>query len=168
MFQEVSRILGVDLFGIGVCCFKFTEIGVEPFIKLADQFGIHWVVVADADPAGTNYVTTAQGCLKGRPVGDHIWQLPAWDIETYLSINGYGQMYQATISPQMLTQNPLVHAVGTPEYWQHVVTKLQPKKGKPTRVAKVLEEMEKPTSVGVPLFLRDLIELAVTKAGEGD
>jgi putative ATP-dependent endonuclease of OLD family len=168
IFQEAARIRGIDLFGIGVCCFKFTEIGVEPFIRLADQFGIHWIVVADADPAGNNYIATANGCLNGRAAADHIRQMPAWDIETYLSINGYGQMYVATISPQLQAQNPTTAAVGTADYWQHVVTKLQPKKGKPTRVAGVLDEMEKPTSPGVPQYLRDVIELAVAKAGEGD
>lgn len=168
VFQEVARILGFDLFGIGVCCFKFTEIGAEPFIHLADQFGIHWIIVADSDPAGNTYVATAQDCLSGRVTADHIRQIPAWDIETYLSINGYGHMYESTISQQMLTQNPIIQAVGTPDYWKHVVTKLQPKKGKPTRVASVLEEMEKQTSLGVPQYLREVIELAVAKGGEGD
>ncbi len=167
VFQEAARILGVDLFGIGVCCFKFTEIGVEPFIRLADQFGIHWIVVADADPAGNNYVATAASCLNGRVAADYIRQIPAWDIETYLSINGYGHIYEATISPQLQAQSPIVAAVGSTDYWQHIVTKLQPKKGKPTRVATVLEEMENPTSAGVPQYIREVIELAVAKGGEG-
>ena len=167
MFQEAARILGVDLFGVGVCCFEF-NIGVEPFIRLADQFGIHWIVVVDGDNAGNNHVATAHGCLNGRVAADHIRQVPAWDIETYLSINGYGHMYVATISAQLQAQNPITVAVGTPDYWKHIVTKLQPKKGKPTRVAAVLDEMEKPTSAGVPQYLREVIELAVAKAGEGD
>jgi hypothetical protein len=65
-------------------------------------------------------------------------------------------------------QYPINVAEGTPEYWQHIVTKLQPKKGKPTRVAAVLDEMEKPTSPGVPQYLREVIELAVAKGGEVD
>ena len=125
-------------------------------------------VVADADPAGNIYVSTAQGCLNGRVATDHIRQLPAWDVETYLSINGYGHMYVATVSPQMQAQNPITDAVGTPAYWKHIVTKLQPKKGKPTRVAGVLDEMEKPASPGVPQYLREVIELAVAKGEEGD
>jgi putative ATP-dependent endonuclease of OLD family len=168
VFQEAARILGFDLFGIGVCCFKFTEIGVEPFIRLADQFGIHWIVVADADPAGDIYIATARGCLNGRVVADHIRQIPAWDIETYLSINGYGHLYVTTISPQLEAQNPITDLEGTPNYWKHIVTKLQPKKGKPTRVARVLEEMEKNASAGVPQYLREVVHLAVAKSKEGD
>ena len=77
-------------------------------------------------------------------------------------------MYVATISPQLQVQNPITAAIGTPDYWQHVVTKLQPNKGKPTRVAAILDEMEKPASPGVPQYLREVIELAVAKGGEGD
>ena len=168
VFQEAARILGFDLFGLGVCCFKFTEIGVEPFVRLADQFGIHWIVVADADGAGNGYVATAQGCLNGRNFADHIRQIPAWDIETYLSINGYGHLYKASISQQLLGLYPITDPEESVEYWKHVVTKLQPKKGKPTRVAGVLEEMEKPGSAGVPQYLRDVIALAVAKGKEGD
>lgn len=168
VFQEAARILGVDLFGVGICCFKFTEIGVEPFVCLADEFGIHWIVVADADEAGNGYVTTARGRLNSRNALEHIRQIPAWDIETYLSIHGYGHMYVATISEQLQDNHPNNFADGTDEYWKHVVTKLQPKKGKPTRVASVLEEMEKSASPGVPQYIRDVIELAVAKAGEGD
>jgi putative ATP-dependent endonuclease of the OLD family len=168
VFQEAARIQGVDLFGLGVCCFKFTEIGVAPFIRLADQFGIHWIVVADADPAGNGYVATSQSCLNGRVATDHIRQIPAWDIETYLSINGYGQMYFATISQQQLASHPITDPVGTPAYWKHIVTKLQPNKGKPSRVAAVIEEMEKPASAGVPQYLREVIELVVAKSKEGD
>lgn len=168
VFQETARILGVDLFGIGVCCFKFTEIGVESFIRLADQFGIHWIVVADADGAGNGYVTSAQGLLNGRNATDHIRQIPAWDIETYLSISGYGYMYLTTVSAQLQTQHPIADPVGTDNYWKHIVTKLQPKKGKPARVAGVIEEMEKPASAGIPQYLREVIELAVAKSEEGD
>ncbi|MEN3748771.1 DUF2813 domain-containing protein [Sphingomonas sp. HF-S3] len=168
VFQETARILGVDLFGIGVCCFKFTEIGVEPFIRLADQFGIHWIVVADADGSGNGYAAAAQGLLNGRHGADHIRQIPAWDIETYLSIHGYGHMYLATVSAQLQALYPISDPVGTDNYWKHVVTKLQPKKGKPARVAGVIEEMEKPSSRGVPQYLREVIELTVAKTGEGD
>ena len=135
---------------------------------MADEFGIHWIVIADADPAGDGYIAAAQGCLNGRGAADHIRQIPAWDIETYLSVNGYGHLYVATISQQLLAQHPIVDAPGTPAYWQHVVTKLQPKKGKPTRVARVLEEMERPGSPGVPAYLREVIELAKAKCQEGD
>jgi putative ATP-dependent endonuclease of OLD family len=167
VIQEVARIRGRDLFGEGICCFKFTELGVELFIRLAEQFGIHWIVVADGDPAGNGYVATAQGLLNGRTAADHIRQLPAWDIETYLCINGYGHLYQATISPQMLANAPNPHAVGTADYWQHVVNQLQPKKGKPTRILPVIDAIEAAGAPAVPAYLTQLIDLALLKAQEG-
>lgn len=77
-------------------------------------------------------------------------------------------MYLATVSAQLQAQHPISDPVGTDNYWKHVVTKLQPKKGKPVRVASVIEEMEKPSSPGVPQYLSDVIAMAVAKAGEGD
>jgi len=164
VLQECARILGYDLFGEGVCCFKFTELGAKLFIQLADQFGIHWIIVADSDPAGQGYVSTATGLLNGRDLAQHVRALPAWDIETYLCLNGYGQIYEASVSPQKLSTNPNPHSHGTAPYWQHVVNKLQPDKGKPTRVLAVVEAMEKDGKAKMPAYLSTLIEFAVATA----
>lgn len=165
--QEAARILGHDLFAEGVCCFKFTELGVAAFIKLADQFGIHWIVMADGDPAGTDYVNSARALLGGRPEADHIAQLPACDIETYLCLQGYGYLYAATVSPQKSATHPNPHAVGSSEYWEHVVNKLQPKSGKPTRIIAVSEAIEANGAASMPAYLKSLSDLALLKAGEG-
>lgn len=167
VIQECARILGHDLFGEGVCCFKFVELGAAPFIKLADQFGIHWIVLADGDPAGANYVATAQGLLSGRSANDHVQQLPAWDIETYLCLQGYGHFYAATISAQKQANNPNPHQAGTPQHWQHVVNKCQPDKGKPTRILPVIEAIEEAGAAAMPSFLKQFIDLALQKSKEG-
>lgn len=166
ILQETARILEKDLFGCGVCCFKFTELGAAPFIKLADQFGIHWILVADADPAGDKYIATGRLLLAGRVEAEHICQLPAWDIETYLSIHGYGHIYEETISEQLRQQNPMHFAHGTVDYWKHVVTKLQPKKGKPERVSAVVDAIEAAGPQGIPQYIRNLIEHAIAKSVE--
>jgi putative ATP-dependent endonuclease of OLD family len=110
IIQEAARILGHDLFAEGVACFEFTDLGIEPYIRLADALGIHWIATADSDPAGQDYVATAQGLLGARSAAEHIAPLPSWDIETYLCLQGYGHVYQATISPQKLQQNPVPRA----------------------------------------------------------
>lgn len=167
VIQECARILGHDLFGEGVCCFKFVELGVAPFIKLADQFGIHWIVLADGDTAGANYVATAQGLLNGRNAADHISRVPAWDIETYLCLQGYGALYEASISTQKLQNNPNTHQPGTAEFWQHVVNKLQPDKGKPTRILPVIDQLETAGAAAMPAFIKGVIDLALQKSQEG-
>lgn len=44
--------MGYDLYEDGVSCIEYTQVGVEKFIKLADQLGIEWFVLADSDAAG--------------------------------------------------------------------------------------------------------------------
>lgn len=165
--QEIARILGHDLYGEGVCCFEFTLLTAAAFIKLADQLGIHWIVVADGDPQGQKYAAAAQALLNGRAAADHISQMPAYDIETLLCLNGYGHLYQATIVQQKLAAKPNPHAVGTHDYWQHVTNELQPGRGKPARMLPVLEAIELNNAAGVPQYFKDLIALALAKAKEG-
>lgn len=165
--QEISRILGYDLYGKGICCFKFTEMTEAAFIKLADQLGIHWIIVADGDPQGQKYAATAQGLLNGRVASDHISQMPAYDIETLLCLNGYGHLYQATIVHQKLLAKPNPHAPATPAYWQHVTNELQPGRAKPARMLPVLDEIEQNGAAGVPQYFKDLTALALAKAQGG-
>lgn len=167
VIQECARILGYDLFGEGICCFKFVELGVAPFIRLADQLGISWIVVADGDAAGAKYVAAAQGLLNGRNAADHILQVPAYDIETFLCIQGYGQLYVASVSQQKAAANPNPHGVGTPQYWEHVVNKLQPDKGKPTRILPVIEALELAGAPAIPAFIKGIIDQALDAAKEG-
>lgn len=165
--QEAARIMGHDLFANGVCCLKFTELTVSGFIKLAEQFGIHWIVMADGDAQGDKYIDSAKALLAGRAEADHIAQVPAYDLETYLCMQGYGHIYEATISAQKLLDYPHVHAHGTNEYWEHVVNKLQPKSGKPTRVIPVTEAIEANGVANMPPYLKSLVDLALLKANEG-
>lgn len=167
VFQECARILGHDLFGEGVCCFKFVELGVAPFIQLADQLGISWIVIADGDSAGGKYVATAQSLLAGRNATDHIVQVPAYDIETFLCLQGYGYLYQTSVSPQKVAANPNPYAAGTAQYWEHVVNKLQPEKGKPTRILPVIDALEAGGSATIPLFIKTVIDQALNVAKEG-
>lgn len=166
--QEIARILGHDLYGEGVCCLEFTLLTAAAFIKLADQLGIHWIVVADSDPQGQKYAAAAQALLNGRAAADHISQVPAYDIETLLCLSGYGHLYSATIVQQKLVAKPNPHAVGSHDYWQYVTNELQPGRGKPARMLSVLDAIEANGAAGVPQFFKDLIASAVAKAKEGN
>jgi putative ATP-dependent endonuclease of OLD family len=166
--QGIARILGHDLYSEGICCFSFTGLTEVSFIKLADAFGIHWIVIADGDPKGQEYANNAQALLQGRVANDHISQMPAYDIETLFCLNGLGYIYNATTVAQKLIANPNPHNHGTPEYWQHVTNKLQPGRGKPARMHAVLEAIEQGGMALVPQYFKDLIGLALAKAKESD
>jgi putative ATP-dependent endonuclease of OLD family len=119
LFEECARIMGHDLFAEGICCVEFTAVGIERFIKLADQLGIDWLVMADKDPAGDGFVRSATRQLNGRAAANHIQQLPSGAVEAYLCAAGFGDIYEANISPQKAAI--IVAAKGTEEYWDQVI-----------------------------------------------
>jgi len=153
IFQEAARILGFDLFSAGVCCFKFVELTVSHFIKLADQLGIDWIVVSDTDPQGQKYADAAKSHLGTRTEANFIRQVPHGDMETFLCVEGYGDVFEATMSPQKLRQNPITATKGTPAYWESVVKRQPERGGKPERAASVVEKMETVGAGGVPIFI---------------
>jgi putative ATP-dependent endonuclease of OLD family len=165
--QEAARILGFDMFGFGICCFE-SSIGYAPFIKLADQLGIHWIATADGDDAGNKYVSTAQSHLNGRVASDHIRQVPAWDIENYLCHSGFGNLYERSMSQNKLQNNPLPDIQDSVAYWKQVVKNQGYPDGKPAHMILVFEEIEKRGLSGVPQYLREIVELAIAKGEEGD
>jgi putative ATP-dependent endonuclease of OLD family len=163
VFQECARIMGHDLFCEGICCIEFSTIGVEKFIKLADQLGIDWLVVADKDQAGDSYVRTAQKLLQNRRQVEYICQHSYDVIETFLCMEGYGEVYEANISTQK--RSAVTASQGTPEYWKQVV-KAQGDKGKPQTAAQVIDEIEERGATCVPQFIREVIEIALLRAKE--
>nr|WP_279380474.1 DUF2813 domain-containing protein [Polymorphobacter multimanifer] len=165
--QEAARIMGFDLFGIGICCFE-TNIGYAPFIKLADQLGIHWIATADGDAAGEGYINTSRAFLNGRVEADHIRQVPAFDIENYLCHSGFGQLYLQSMSAQKVQNYPLPDAIDAVSYWKQVIKNQGYLDGKPAKMLSVFEHIENLGSVALPLYLRETVELAVAKAKEGD
>ena len=49
---ECARIHGCDLYAEGISCVEFSQVGVEKYIKLADQLGIEWFVLAETTLPG--------------------------------------------------------------------------------------------------------------------
>jgi len=165
IFQEATRILDRDLFSAGVCCFKFTELTVSHFIKVADQLGIDWIVVCDSDPRGDQYADAAKASLGTRGEADFIRRVPHGDMETFLCVEGYGSIFEATIPEQERKKTPITAVKGTTDYWK-CVAKLQPRRGKPERAASVMEKMETAGAAGIPNFIKETIEMAIMRATE--
>ena len=163
LFDECARICGYDLASEGIYCVEYTKIGVERLIKLADQLGIEWLVVADLDNQGSRFIRAARRQIGNRMENRHLHQLKHGDIEIFLCMEGYGSLYEGTVSTQKKAN--ITAAQGTLDYWKQV-TKAQPDKSKPRNIVMVIDEMTKRGTAGVPAQLREIVEHALELARE--
>lgn len=155
LIVECARAMGYDLYADGVSCIEFTKVGVEKFIKLADELGIEWFVLADGDPAGQKYAKTARDQLKGRDEDDHIRTLEQKNMDTFLCVEGFDDVYEESISDQKKDGVTADH--GTDEYWEQVLN--AQRKGAKTRNALIVaERIVAEGSTGVPALLQEVIE----------
>jgi putative ATP-dependent endonuclease of the OLD family len=160
--EECARIMDGDLFAEGICCVEFTAVGIERFIKLADQLGIDWLVMADKDPAGDGYVRSATRQLDGRAAANHIRQLPSGAVEAYLCAAGFGDIYEANISPQKAAT--IDAAKGTPEYWDQLIEAQSGSKRKPEMIIEVITRIDAAGATAIPTVIQDVITLALQRA----
>ena len=155
LMSECGRAMGYDLYADGVSCIEFSQVGVDKFIKLADQFGIEWFVLADNDPAGENYANSAREQLGSRREEDHIRLLEHGVMEVFLCMEGFGDIYKENISPQK--QEGITAEEGTLEYWRQVVN-AQQKNSKPRNSFAVAEQMVDRGKESVPNLLQEVVE----------
>lgn len=163
-FNECARINGHDLSSEGVCCVEFSTASVEQFIKLADQLGIDWLVVADNDTQGEQYLQTASAHLNGRPQGRHLHKLNHGDIETFMCMEGYGAVFEANISPQK--QKNITEKIGTPKYWKQVIDARQRSFTKPKAMIAICKKIEENGPSGVPEQIVQIVDTALQLAKE--
>jgi putative ATP-dependent endonuclease of OLD family len=160
LIPECAMALGYDLYAEGVSCIEFSQVGVEKFIKLADQLGIEWLVLADGDREGQKYSNAVRTQLNGRPEEDHVWCLPNQYMEVFLCISGFGDIYEARVSSQK--RGSIIADIGTEDYW-HQVIKAQGDKSKPRCALEVAQRILS-GNAEVPVYLQKLIEKARARA----
>ena len=151
-----AHAMGYDLYADGVSCIEFSQIGVEKFIKLADQLGINWFVLVDNDTEGKKYKRTAVSQLDGRNDSNHIRLLDHGSMEVFLCMEGFGGIYESGISAQKKKQ--VTANMGTLDYWRQVLN-AQKKNSKPKNSIAVVEKMVT-GDIGVPNLLKEVIEQA--------
>ena len=166
VLSESAAICGYDLVSEGISLVTFAQVGVETFIRAADQLGIDWMVVADGDQEGSGYLTHAKEHVGDRETSRRIHQLMHGNMEVFLCMEGYGYVYEQNVAEQ---KKHLVTAEnGTLEYW-HQVSDAQRGGAKPVNAAAVVEEMRIKGEGGVPAQLRSIVECATDLAkGLGD
>ena len=155
LMSECARAMGYDLYADGVSCIEFSQVGVDKFIKLADQLGIEWFVLADNDSAGENYRNSAKDQLGSRREEDHMRLLDHGTMEVFLCMEGFGEIYEENIAPQK--KGDVTEENETLEYWQQVV-KAQQRNSKPRNSLAVAEQMIIKGKDSVPNLLQEIIE----------
>ena len=163
VLEGCAKILGHDFVqdSVGFIEYQHIGIGVDAAIKFADAMGIEWFLVADDDQAGGGYVRSGQKQLGARREESHMKQLDHGNIEVFLCMEGFGELYTEGISPQK--QSTIDAEPGTLAYWKQV-TDAQPNNSKPRNAVAVIDEMAKHGIERVPAQLRHIIERTLTLA----
>lgn len=109
VLNEFASILGVNLASEGIRLVEYAQCGVTPLVKLANQFGIAWFLMADGDDAGIHYSENA----KKLGSSDNVIVLPDKDLEHYLFNNGFERVYREAggyVNVKNITKNKIIEA----------------------------------------------------------
>ena len=137
LLNEFANIMGLNLLATGIRLVEYAQCGSGALIKLAQQLGLCWRLLAVGDLAGQKYTTSG-------PAGDNpdkVTMLPAVDIEHYLYENGFENVYRAEsgygnaegIGPSKIIERALKRrtkpgmAVAVADYASHRGPKIIPK-----------------------------------------
>ncbi len=161
LLSECGRSMGHDLYADGVSCVEFVQVGVEKFIKLADQLGIEWFVLADGDSNGERYANSARQQLAKRNENKHIKLLDHGSMELFLCMEKFGNIYEAAVSEQKMDK--ITEKTNTVEYWRQVVN-AQQKNSKTRNALTVAEQIVQQGKDSIPQLLQNVIEQTRTLA----
>ena len=162
LLPECGRAMDYDLYADGVSCIEFAQVGVKKFIKLADQLGIEWFVLVDKDLKGEDYEKLAKDQLGSRPYDKHICMLNHGPMEVFLCMEGFGEIYESTISQQKRSR--ITAKRETLEYWGQVLDAQE--KGAKTRNALSVANkiLDNNNDKNVPELLQKVIQQALDLA----
>ncbi len=162
MVPELARLLGYDLDLCGVSCVEFSQCGVKTLIKLAQDLGIEWHVLADGDAAGQQYVQDADSLRGASPLVERATSITERDIEHCMWNAGYRAVYELAVSPGR--KSLITSAPGTPNYATETIQAAIKSTSKPQLAYAVVAEAAKPGAVGIPGSLKTAIDMAVALA----
>ena len=148
LVPEFARLAGVEMPVEGIRAIEFAQCGLGPLMKLADDLGIGWVVLADGDSAGKNYARRVEEHLTAGESGGRVVVLPAKDIEHYLFKSGYADVIKGAAR------------VGGTRSASKIIKAATEKVTKPGLALIILEEADQRGPEAVPAVLRELAESA--------
>ncbi len=160
LLPELAQIRGYDFPSEGIRCVEFAQSGLRALLRLANDLGIEWHLLADGDEAGHHYVMSARAHLKGRPIEDRITMLEEPDVEHCLFHHGYADIYRTLAG----APPPSRRGRRFRERPTAVIDRAIHARSKPGLALAVLEAANRPDAPGVPWQLRSLIETTVRLA----
>lgn len=154
----------LDEAGVHVVCFTNAKGGVAMFAKVADALGIRWHLLVDGDPSGDVYRKKVEPLLRARPPEAHITQIPDTNIEEYLYKGGFADVYESSVSEQVLKR--VAVPKGDPSYARELARVL-PTDRKVECAHAVVERMREQGAKSVPKHIQHALDAAVRLAAAG-
>lgn len=157
--NQLAHVLGVDLDSEGVRCVEFAQCGVTPLVKLANDLGIQWHLLADGDESGAAYAREAARHLAGQPLSRRVSQLAEADVERALWKHGFEDVYRRAADGPEGPSDPRSSPA-------RIIAKAVRKKSKPYLALQVAQECAARGPASIPPVLRGVIETSVLLARE--
>jgi putative ATP-dependent endonuclease of OLD family len=158
LIPECARILGKDLERAGIRFVTYQSgMSLETCLRVANGMGIQWVVLADNDTQGASDHEAVRRQLNGRSESDVLFVMPEKNIEQYLCVNGFCDVYHGLLSNQ-----PLQKVTASPQDTDYAiqVAKALPRKLKTHAAQEVLTVIQN-DSRSVPQLFQTVIEAAL-------
>lgn len=161
LFTGVADILDHHFDRLGIRVVNTRLSGVEPLVKVANDFGIAWSFVGDGDQQGQKDKAACEKYVKAQEIPQRLTVLNQPNIEVFLCENGFGHVFEAHISDQK--KHLMTAKKGARKYWEQVV-EAQPNKHKPAIIHEVLAEMKSKGKKSVPEELKRIAQAAASLA----
>jgi putative ATP-dependent endonuclease of OLD family len=158
LLPELARLMGYEFPTEGVRCIEFAQAGVEPLVKLANEMGIEWHLLADGDKAGKYYRDAARLHLRRDKERERITLLRHVDIEHSLWHHGYAGVYRRLAGPGYSRSRRRSQRPAT------IIRHATHRRSKPGVALAVVEAAAAEGSPGVPPILQRVIETVVRLA----
>jgi putative ATP-dependent endonuclease of OLD family len=152
LVPELSLQAGVELPVEGVRVIEFAQSGIEPLLKVADDLGIAWLLLADGDTAGRRHAARAEAYLQASGSGGEVVVLPAKDMEHYLYKAGFADVMRRAAG------------VGRTQSAKRVIKAAVEKVSKPGLALLIMAEADRRGPDGVPSVIRELALAAQRQA----
>ncbi len=158
LMPELARLAGYELPLEGVAVVEYAQCGLTPLIRLADELGIGWHLLAEGDSTGRNYADEARK-LAGPDHEGRLTRLKEPTIEHCLWKYGYAGVFLRAAGVHPSPHHKTSAA--------RVIARAIKRHSKPFLAFEVLEASAGSRQPGVPRPLLRAIEAVVNQAREG-